>query len=91
MTIAIAATPAAPRSKTDNCRIDLTGLDTTTPVYISAELAGQGTAKSPVFVGAHDGTGAYFSTIFPAAGSWAVKIRKASDDSELATQSVTVS
>ena len=91
MPIAIAAVPTSPVHEKDTARIDLTGLDASTRSYISAELAGHNALRSAPFVGASDGTGPLFSVIFPAAGTWAVKVRKVSDDSQLATQNVTVS
>lgn len=84
MAVALTSTPAAPRSKVDTARIGMTGLDAVTPCYVSIEKSGVDTAKSPVFVGAADGTGlSAFMHIFPSAGTYTVLLRKASDDSDL--------
>lgn len=92
MSVTLSTTPASPRSKIDVAVVNMAGLDNFTPIYVSIEASGVDTAKSPIFVGAADGTGLYgFSHIFPSAGTFAIKIRKSSDDSQVATQNVTVS
>lgn len=58
--------------------------------YFEATASGQDALKSHEFApngGAHQ----WFDVIFPAAGSWTVALRKVSDDSSVATASVTVS
>lgn len=59
--------------------------------YIRATATGQPTLKSHVFTPATGGTAEWNGVIFPAAGSWTVTLRKASDDTQLATASITVS
>lgn len=94
MAIAIASVPSSPVHENTTARIDLTGLDNSTKVYIYVDPVSTGgsSGRSPVFVGAYDGTGLYgFTHIFDAAGSWTIRLRKSADDTDLATQSVTVS
>lgn len=59
--------------------------------YLAFEKAGADTGKSQVFSPAADGTFEFNSYIFPAAGTWTVHLRKASDDSSVANLVVTVS
>lgn len=51
--------------------------------YFSAELAGQDTARSQVFA-PNGGKGEWQGWTPPAAGTWAIHARKASDDSSVA-------
>jgi hypothetical protein len=57
--------------------------------YFQAELAGQDNLRSQVF-GPDDGHGEWNDLVFSADGSWDVKIYDASDDSQVATATVTV-
>lgn len=57
--------------------------------YFQAELAGQDDLRSQVF--APDGGHGYWDgVVFPAAGTWAVHLYKASDDSSVASTNVVV-
>lgn len=57
--------------------------------YFSAELDGQDDLRSQVF-SPNDGHGEWQGLVFPAAGSWDVHARKVSDDSSVASATVTV-
>ena len=51
---------------------------------------GQDNLTSPVFTTAADGTAEWNDVILPAAGSWTLALLNTSDDSQVATASVTV-
>ncbi|TFH66384.1 MAG: hypothetical protein E4G90_03835 [Gemmatimonadales bacterium] len=78
---------------------DLTGFDAdlypSSPefrYYILADApAGVDDLKSHVFGVDENGDSAWDNVIFPAAGSWTLRLRDASDDSDVATAAVTVS
>lgn len=57
--------------------------------YYQAELAGQDNLRSQVFA-PDGGSGEWQGLVFPVAGTWALKIRKVADDSQVATTNVTV-
>jgi hypothetical protein len=91
MAIAIATSVAAPRHIIDTVRIDITGIpDDVTTYVVKASLAGQQDLVSDKFAA---GSGKYTvdGWIFPAAGTWTLKLVKDSDNSNAATQAVTVS
>jgi hypothetical protein len=90
MAAAITITPAAPTSILDSARIDCTGLDDTTEVYIDVAASGVDDARSQTFVGAADGTGLLFERIFPSPATYTVTVKAAADDSVIATTSVVV-
>lgn len=77
---------------------DTTGYDTTKyptepeiRYYIQAVASGQPTLKSYAFAPAPGGTHSLNSLVFPGAATWTVTLNKVSDDSAVATASVTVS
>lgn len=94
-------------AKSSACRIDvdaatqndLTAFDAdlypTSPevrYYILADApAGTDDLKSHEFSPDEDGKHSWNGVIFPAAGSWTLRLRNASDDSDVATAAVTVS
>lgn len=57
--------------------------------YFQAELAGQDNARSQVFA-PDDGHGEWQGWVPPAAGTWAVHIRKVSDDSSVDSTNLVV-
>lgn len=57
--------------------------------YFQAELAGQDDLRSQVFA-PNGGAGYWDGVIFPAAGTWAVHVRKVEDDSSVASENVEV-
>lgn len=59
--------------------------------YLTFELGGDILGKSYVFGVNEDGDHTFNNYIFPEAGSWTVRLNDASDDSSVATASVTVS
>jgi hypothetical protein len=104
--IAITPASGSIVSKHTACRVDVTGADVNDPTtydagryptedlityYLSFEKAGADTGRSQLFQVAADGGFTFNSYIFPDAGTWAVHLRKASDDSSSANISVTVS
>lgn len=92
MSVAIVCTPTAPRAKIDACRVNVTGADSTTESYLLFDSpAGVDDGKSYSFVASSDGKHEFNSYIFPAAGSWTIRLRKKSDNSDIATQAVSVS
>ena len=58
--------------------------------YFQCVLAGQPTLKSHVFNSNAAGAAQWDGLVFPAAGSWTVSLRFASDDSQDATATVVV-
>ena len=58
--------------------------------YLTAELAGQDTLRSPVFAVNHDGEWAWDNVLFPAAGTWTLHIRLDADDSSAYSESLVV-
>lgn len=56
--------------------------------YFSAELAGQDDARSQVFA-PNGGKGYWEGWVPPAAGTWTIHVRKVSDDSSVASTSLT--
>jgi hypothetical protein len=92
MSVAITVTPSGPIAKKSAARIDLTGHDATTASYLFVDApTGTDDAKSVRFVASHDGKFTWDNYVFPVAGSYTVRLRKVSDDSDIATQAVTVS
>lgn len=59
--------------------------------YFRFAKSGADSLISPVFTPASDGTAAWDDVIVPSAGTWTLTIRKASDNSQVATASVVVS
>lgn len=97
----IAVTPSSPVAVKDACRVDVsendvnTGASDTDNYPVQDELrcvlafikGGVEYGRSYVFSGV---THSFNTYIFPSAGSWTVKLLDASDDSEIASQAVTV-
>lgn len=59
--------------------------------YLTFEKSGADTGRSYVFNVSADGDHVFNNYIFPAAGTWTVRLNDASDDSSVATASVVVS
>jgi hypothetical protein len=88
------------------CRVDVTAADQNDDTgfnpanypaspefryYILADApAGTDDLRSHVFAVSDDGKHSWNNVIFPAAGSWTLRLRDASDDSDVATAGVTV-
>jgi|SRR6185503_10272688 len=101
MAASITVTPASPVAVAEACRVDVADNETNTgasdtdnyPVqdelrcYLAFIKGGVEYGRSYVFSGV---THSFNNYIFPSAGSWTVKLFDASDDSELASQAVTV-
>jgi len=105
MSVAIACTPASPVSTSSFCRIDVTGatqnddtaydnaLYPASPelrYYLTFELASVVRGKSYVFGVDEDGAHTFNNYIFPASGTWTVRLSNAATDASVQTQSVTV-
>lgn len=107
MAAALAITPASGSitATVSACRINVTGADgndataydadayPTSPeirYYIITELGGEEKGRSHVFA-PNGGKHEWNNYIFPEAGSWTLRLKKVSDDSDAATLSVTVS
>lgn len=103
MSAAIAVDPAAPRATVDICKISVSGADFARgphktggefSYYIEAERpSGSDIAKnlkSHVFDVSHAGLAEWLSVIFDEAGTWTLKLRDASNDSQVASQSLVV-
>jgi hypothetical protein len=103
---AIACVPAAPVAKVSACKVTVTATDENTITgydpakypsspemryYLAFLLGGVEHGRSYVFSTNSDGEHEFNSFIFEAAGSWTIKLADASDDSQVATQAVTVS
>lgn len=99
----ITVEPAAPTAVVDACRIDVAEMAVNTsaapdtakyPVqdevrgYLAFLLGGVEYGRSYVFAGPSH---SFMDYIFPTAGSWVVHLKDASNDSDIATQAVTVS
>lgn len=101
MAVTITVTPASPVAVEDACCVDVAGntynegasdadnypVQDELRCYLAFIKGGVEYGRSYVFSSI---THAFNSYIFPSAGSWTVKLFDASDDSELATQAVTV-
>lgn len=104
MSVAITVDPAAPRSTIDICKVSVSGAKSARDpnktggefrYYIEAERpSGSDIAKnlkSHVFDVSHAGLHEWLSVIFDEAGTWSLKLRDASNDSQVASQSLVVS
>jgi len=93
-------------STSSACRVEVTGADQnddsayTTAVYpqspemryyLTFEKSSTILGKSYVFGVNEDGDHTFNNYIFPSSGSWTIRLNDASDDSSVATKSVTVS
>ncbi len=58
--------------------------------YLTFELGGEIKGKSYVFSVNSDGEHVFPNYLFPEAGSWTMRLSKASDDSSVKTQAITV-
>lgn len=99
MAAALTITPAsgAVTAKKSVCRIDVTGAamnntdGTELRLYILADApVGTDDARSEVFAVSADGKHSWFNYIFPVAGAWTLRLKKVSDNSDVATLAVTV-
>jgi hypothetical protein len=99
MAAALTITPAsgAVTAKHSVCRIDVTGASpnnddgTELRLYILADAPeGVDDGRSEVFAVSADGKHSWLNYIFPEAGSWTLRLKKVSDDSDVATLAVTV-
>lgn len=97
MPVAIGITPASGSitAKRTACRIDVTGADNSTPSYLVVDApTGTDDGRYVNFIASGTGSnGAYTwnNYIFPIAGSYTLRLKKVSDNSDLATTAVTVS
>lgn len=106
MPVAIACVPSSPTAVLSACRVTVTGAapnDTagydvdeypTSPemrYYLTFEKSSVIHGRSYVFNVDSDGSHIFNNYIFPDDGSWTIRLNDASDDSSVATQSVTVS
>lgn len=102
----ISVVPAAPIAVTSFCKVTVAGYDQndtgafsasaypTEPeikYYLTFEKGGAILGKSYVFGVDENGGHVFNNYVFPSSGSWTVRLSKASNDSSVATQSVTVS
>ena len=100
---AIAITPASGSitAKLTTCRVNVTGADTnrapddtggTYEYYLLFSApAGTDDGKSYKFNVSSDGKHEFNNYVFPDAGSWTIRLRDASNDSDVATAVVVVS
>lgn len=105
MSVSVVCSPAAPRATIDFCTVLVddaaqnvsTSPTDTYPVqaevryYIAFELASVEKGRSYVFGVSEDGGHLFANYVFPEDGEWTVNLRKASDDTSVATDTVTVS
>jgi len=106
VSVSVSCDPAAPVAVQDFCVVSVEEADNndasayddevypTEPevrYYLTAELGGDELLRSHVFSTNADGTHEWINVLFPEAGSWSVVLRDASDDSSVASASVTVS
>lgn len=102
----IACVPAAPVAASSFCRVTVSAADANDAstfnannyptedemrYYLTFELASAIQGKSYVFNVSADGDHVFNNYVFPEAGSWTIRLNDASDDSSVATASVTVS
>ncbi len=104
--IAITPTSGNITAKSTVCRVNVTGADANSVALYDVGLypqepeikyyllfdapAGTDDGKSYIFAPNPDGTHEFNNYIFPAAGSWTIRLRDSRDDSDAATASVTV-
>jgi hypothetical protein len=101
----IAVTPAEPVAVVDSCKVRVTEADQNTDTgydadnypaspemlyYLTFELGGDEQGRSYIFGTNDEGTHEFYNYVFPEDGSWTVRLNDASDDSSVATASVTV-
>lgn len=106
MAAAVTVSPASPVHAESACEVAASGLDVNDastydvnaipsedPIsyYFKASATGQDDLVSPVFGASAEGDAEWHDLIFGAAGSWTVGVYLVSDDSEVASTSVTVS
>lgn len=95
---AIAITPASGSitAKVTACRVNVTAADvnradhTEFRYYLLFDAPSGDNGKSYVFNVSSDGKHEFNSYIFPVDGAWVVRLRDASNDSDVATANVTV-
>lgn len=85
---------------TDAVQNDDSAYDTDEPIayprspemlyYLTFELGGDEHGRSYIFGTNDEGTHEFYNYVFPEDGSWTVRLNDASDDSSVATASVTV-
>lgn len=103
---AVVPSDSTPVAKTQVINIAATGADDNTLTgydpdeypsspavnyYFSIEKSGADSLVSEVFTTNSDGTHTWPSVIIPSAGSWTAHLRKASDDSSVASAAITAS
>lgn len=105
MAVTLTPSVAAPRATIDAVRVDVAGVATNDgasdtddyPVqaelraYLAFRLAGVEKGRSYVFTVGADGTHEFNNYIFPEAGSWTMRLARASNDAVLKDQAITVS
>lgn|SRR5678815_5595103 len=104
MAIHLVPSVASPRAAIDAVRVDVDGVSvndgasdtdeypvqTELRAYIAFLLGGVERGRSYVFTVASDGTHAFNNYIFPEAGSWTMRLCRASNDATLKSQAITV-
>jgi hypothetical protein len=105
MAITLTPSVAEPRAKIDAIRVDVAGASPNDVAdydpgaypsqaeircYLAFVLAGADEGKSYVFAVGQDGEHVFNNYIFPTDGSWSIELRRADDDSVLATEAITV-
>ncbi len=86
------ATTGNVKAKLEAVHIQVTGADPAVVSYILADApVGQDDLRSHVFAPSSDGKHVWNEVIFPTTGAWTLRLRKLSDNSDLATAAVTVS
>ena len=106
MAINLTPSVAAPRAKIDAVRVDVTGASEndsaaynpavypTEPelrAYLAFRLGGVEYGRSYVFAVGSDGKHSFNDYIFPAAGSWTMRLARADNNAVLKDQAITVS
>jgi hypothetical protein len=101
----LACTPAEPIAVIDSCKIRVEEAEQNTDegydeniypsspemlYYLTFELGGDEMGRSYIFGTNDEGTHEFYNYVFPEDGSWTVRLNDASDDSSVATASVTV-
>ena len=105
MAASVTCSPASPTAVLTACNITVTGADANdltaydedaTPTsppfkyYILADAPSGDDLRSHEFNVSADGGHVWMNVIFPVAGSWTLRLRDASDDSDVDTTAVTV-
>jgi hypothetical protein len=94
MSAAVVCAPTSPVHLTDAAIISCTGADPAVNAYLKLQAPAGSTPakdlKTAVFAPRAAGTFEWLPMILPVSGTWVLTLRKASDDSQIATANVTV-